>query len=160
MICEISTGWLCTQFALNDFWVPLPGPSDDSCPTSSSRIVLQLQHSLMKMGLSGICAWQLSSFSRLWCENPWTSIVRLSKSLKVNMLASTGRDPSISYVMALKRGPPVSCPPSHPASLQNDQITTLGWLRSRRTRSPILPTNALLFANRRFSSITTTPSRS
>ena len=135
-------------------------PSELSCPTSSSRMVLHEQHSLMKMGLFGICAWQLSSFSRLWCENPCTSIVRLSRSLKVNMFASTGRLPSMSYVMLLNAGPPVSCPPSHPASLQNDQITTLGWFRSRRTRSPMLPMNAESFAKRRFSSITTTPSRS
>ena len=56
-------------------------------------------------------------------------------------------------------------PPSHPpnslavqpASLRLDQITTLGWLRSRRTSAPMFATYLDEFAKSRFSSITTTP---
>jgi hypothetical protein len=33
---------------------------------------------------------------RLWWLKPWTSMVFESRSLKVNMLASTGRLPSVS----------------------------------------------------------------
>ena len=51
-------------------------------------MVLQLQHSDMKMGLVGICSWQDCAFWRFWCEKPCTSIVLDNRSLKVTAAAS------------------------------------------------------------------------
>ena len=53
-----------------------------------SRMVLQLQHSDMKMGLVGICSWQDCAFWRFWCEKPCTSIVLDNRSLMVTATAS------------------------------------------------------------------------
>ena len=63
-----------------------------------------------------------------------------SRSPNVNMFASVGREPSKSYAISRNDGPPASCSPSQPPSLQKLQITTAGWLRSRFTKAPMFVT--------------------
>ena len=60
------------QRALKEVWLQiLCGLSCSvSQPSSWSRMVLHEQHSDMKIGLSGIAAWQDSAFCRDWCEKP------------------------------------------------------------------------------------------
>jgi len=50
---------VCVQALCGLSWVV-------SQPSSSSRIVLQEQHSERKMGLCGSLAWHCSSLARLW----------------------------------------------------------------------------------------------
>src|SRR6056297_2910483 len=104
-----------------------------SHPSSSSRSVLHEQHSDMKIGLCGSAAWHASSWLLSRCEKPCTSMLRNSRPPKVNMLPKVGREPSHFRTASANRGPPASRSPSQPASLQKDQRTTDGELRSRLT---------------------------